>query len=217
MKKLILVLGLGWTCGLLVAQAPQRYSEVQIDLAGKAMAELARLGIETDHGQWLPQYQTFTTVLSASELLAVQRAGFSTKIQIADLQQDYREKRRHPGPVGSRDGNCGPIIPAYPTPANYTYGSMGGYHTHAEMLAVLDEMRTKYPHLITVRKVVSDTILTHEGRSQWYVRISDNADTDEAEKEVLYTGLHHAREPNSMSQLLFLCGICWKITPAIRR
>ncbi len=203
MKKLILLLLLGWYGRLLFAQTSEHYSEVQIDLAGKTMRDLALLGIETDHGQWLPQNHTFTTVLSTTELLAVKQAGFSTKIQIADLQQDYLEKRQHPSPVTDRDGSCSSPAPSYPTPANYTYGSMGGYQTYAEMLAVLDSMHAKYPNLITVRKVVSDTILTHEGRPQWYVKISDNADIDEAEPQVLYTGLHHAREPNSMSQMLF--------------
>jgi len=203
MKKSILLLLFGWYCGLLVAQTPEPYSEVQIDLSGRAMSDLARLGIETDHGQWLPKRNTFTTILSATELLAVQQAGFSTKIQVADVQQDYLERRQQPSAAQDRDGSCGTTIPVYATPANYTYGSMGGYQTYAEMLAVLDDMRAKYPNLITVRKAVSDTILTHEGRPQWYVRISDNADTDEAEPEVLYTALHHAREPNSMAQMLF--------------
>ncbi len=37
----------------------------------------------------------------------------------------------------------------------------------------------------------------------WYVKISDNASVNEAEPQVLYDALHHAREPNSMSQLIF--------------
>ncbi len=203
MKKSIPLLFFGWYCGLLTAQIPEQYSKVRIDLTDKTMSELARLGIETDHGQWLPQSHTFTTILSATELLAVQQAGFSTQIQVADVQQDYLERRQQPSPVQDRDGSCATTTPMYATPANYTYGSMGGYQTYAEILAVLDDMRAKYPNLITVRKVVSDTILTHEGRPLFYVKISDNADTDETEPEVLYTALHHAREPNGMSQLLF--------------
>ena len=203
MNKLLLLLAFGWTCGLLSAQTPERYSEVQIDLHGKTMQALARLGIETDHGEWLPQRQTFTTVLSAAELLAVQQAGFSTQIRVADMQQHYLELRQQPAPVADRNGSCAVDASEYPTPANYTYGSMGGYHTYAEMLAVLDNMRAKFPNLITVRKVVSDSLLTEEGRPQWYVKISDNADTEEAEPEVLYTALHHAREPNSLSQMIF--------------
>lgn len=38
----------------------------------------------------------------------------------------------------------------------------------------------------------------------YWLRISDNATSDETdEPQVLYTALHHAREPNSLSQLIF--------------
>src|SRR5690606_40564789 len=80
---------------------------------------------------------------------------------------------------------------------------MAGYLTYQQMLDVLDDMAAKFPNLITVKAVVSDTNLTWEGRPLWYVKISDNPNTDEPEKEVLYTALHHAREPNSLSQMIF--------------
>ena len=35
------------------------------------------------------------------------------------------------------------------------------------------------------------------------MKISDNPNTDEPEPEVLYTALHHAREPESLSQLIY--------------
>ena len=35
------------------------------------------------------------------------------------------------------------------------------------------------------------------------VKISDNPDVDEAEPEILYTALHHAREPQSMMQMIY--------------
>ena len=63
-------------------------------------------------------------------------------------------------------------------------------------------MYTLYPDLITVRDSI-DTFLTHEGRPVQWVKISDNASTSESEPQVLYTALHHAREPESMTQLIF--------------
>ncbi|GIR22017.1 MAG: hypothetical protein CM15mP36_12240 [Flavobacteriales bacterium] len=44
------------------------------------------------------------------------------------------------------------------------------------------------------------------------VKISDNPNVDEDEPQILYTALHHAREPGSMQQLIFLCGIYLRIT-----
>jgi len=64
-------------------------------------------------------------------------------------------------------------------------------------------VQSTLPIPMSARKSVRDTIETWEGRKLQYVRISDHPDTDEPEPEVLYTALHHAREPNGASQLLF--------------
>lgn len=179
----------------------ERYSRVEIALTGKDIRSLAALGIETDHGKYLPG-RSLTTEISETELKQVQAAGFQVKVLIPDLQQWHREQAKNPA-VTSRNADCVDAAPAYPTPANYTYGSMAGYVTYQQMLDVLADMATKYPNLITQKAIVSDTNLTWEGRPLWYVKISDNANTDEDEKEVLYTALHHAREPNSLSQMIF--------------
>jgi len=186
----------------LFAQQPERYARIRVELGGRPISELAELGIETDHGQYVPD-QFLQTDLSESELKTVQNAGFQTRTIIADVQAAYRaDLQQHP-PVETRGQTCQGVNTAYATPTNYTYGTMGGYLTYQQMLDVLDEMAAKYPQLITQRAAVSDTILTHEGRPMWYVKISDNASVNEAEPQVLYDGLHHAREPNSMSQLIF--------------
>ena len=197
----LLVLSLCLSANLF-AQTPEKYSRVEISLKGKNMTDLARLGIETDHGLHNPG-QSLITEISASDILLVQNAGFQTKIMIDDLKKDYLERLKNPD-VSNRDGLCnsGDVTP-YQLPANYTYGSMGGYHTLSEMMAVLDDMRAKFPNLITARADASDTIETWEGRKIQYVKISDNPDTNEAEPEVLYDALHHAREPNGASQMLF--------------
>ena len=186
----------------LQAQSIEQYSRVEIDLRGKDINLLAALGIETDHGIHIPG-QMLVADLAASELKEVEKAGFVTKIRIQDLKKDYLEKLANPQ-VQLRDASCDGVgVTPYPTPSNYTYGSMGGYHTLNEMMAVLDDMRAKFPHLITARADVSDTISTWEGRKLQFVKISDNPDAEETEPEVLYTALHHSREPNSASQMLF--------------
>ncbi len=203
MKKLFLPLILTFWVVALNAQTQERYARVTISLMGKSINELAALGIETDHGQYLPS-RSLTTELSESELQRVQNAGFQTNVLIPDMVKWHLEQEKNP-PAESRSGNCEDLsgLPTYPTPANYTYGTMAGYHTYQQMLDVLDDMAAKFPNLITPRAVVSDTILTWEGRPLWYVKISDNANVYEGETEVLYTALHHAREPNSLSQMIY--------------
>lgn len=181
--------------------AQERYARVEISLIGKNIADLSKLGIETDHGQFLPG-RSLTTELSEFELSLVQNADFQTKTLISDLVAWNKEQAKNPSVI-SRNSNCNNFAPIYSTPENYTYGTMAGYLTYQQMLDVLDDMAAKFPNLITLKKVVSDTIVTWEGRPLWYVKISDNANTDEDEKEVLYTALHHAREPNSLSQMIF--------------
>ena len=46
--------------------------------------------------------------------------------------------------------------------------------------------------------------MTHENNSIYHVKISDDPNTDDlTEPNVLYTAIHHAREPMSMSQTIF--------------
>ena len=202
MKQFCLQLLLCCCAFALTAQtSPERYARVEISLTGKNIKDLAALGIETDHGKYLPG-RSLTTEISEAELKRVQNAGFQINILIPDLQQWLREQAKNPATT-SRSGGCDDAVSAYPTPANYTYGTMAGYLTYQQMLDVLDDMAAKYPNLITAKAIVSDTNLTWEGRPLLYVKISDNANVDEGEKEVLYTALHHAREPNSLSQMIF--------------
>jgi carboxypeptidase T len=91
-----------------------------------------------------------------------------------------------------------------PVPENalgFGYGSMGGFYTLAEVIQQLDSMHLLYPSLISARDSVGTSV---EGRTIWAVKISDNPGLHEpGEPEVLYTALHHAREPQGMMSLLY--------------
>lgn len=66
-------------------------------------------------------------------------------------------------------------------------------------------MRALYPNLISQRLDASpNNQTTLEGRTIYYVRISDNPDMDEPnEPETLYQSLIHSREAGSLMQLLY--------------
>ncbi|UCF06352.1 MAG: immune inhibitor A [bacterium] len=77
---------------------------------------------------------------------------------------------------------------------------LGLYHTYAETEAMLDSLASLYPGLTHM-----DTLGTSiEGRLIRAIKISDNADTDEEEPEVLIMGCHHARELMSVEIPLLL-------------
>ena len=199
-----------WSSSMISAQvatAPVlKYSLVRVYFSEHhGVQELAALGVECDHGHYA-RGRFLENVFSTDEIEQIRLAGFSFDIPIADMAAYYLAHREETDPAQSRSADCAgasDVLSTWTTPQNYTYGSMGGYHTWAELLVVLDDMRAKFPALITAKTPVSTSLNTQEGRPIYWLRISDNPDQDEPEPEVLYTALHHAREPNGLSQMLF--------------
>lgn len=194
----------------LFAQNQDTYHRVRVRLEGHTIQELSALGVETDHGEFVPQ-RHFTNDFSTTELDRLAEAGFIYEVLIRDVQDFYSDPvRRQAYQDNARGG--GPTCPEtttgsvteYPIPSNFRLGDMAGFYRYQEMLDILDSMRLLYPNLISSRRIVSPSIVSHEGRPIYWLRISDNPDTDETvEQEVLYTALHHAREPNSLTQMVF--------------
>ena len=197
MRILPLIISLLMAAGLSAQQA-EPYAKARVWLTGRRIADLAALGVEADHGTCRPGAY-LENVFSREEIRRIRRAGFRVDILIPDMAVYYAH--RPPVTTSARGISCDNLH-QWETPAQYTYGSMGGYQTLDELYAVLDTMHARYPNLITARMPI-DTFLTEEGRPLYYVILSDHPDQDEGEPEILYTALHHAREPNSMSQLLF--------------
>lgn len=184
------------------AQEPELYHRVKVNTGKSGLSLLAKAGIAVDHGTYKKGVYLITD-LSVSEIEKVKETGLSYTILIRDMSTYYKErneKKSAEKPTGA--GSC-TKCDEYPTPLNFQLGSMGGFFTYAELLNILDSMKSKYPGLITAKQVISPST-TLQGRPLYYVKISDNAETNEStEPQVLYTALHHAREPESLSQLIF--------------
>jgi hypothetical protein len=174
------------------------YSRVKIFTDTKTPAQIFASGIEItekDHGnQW------YMTEISQSDIARLETEGFHCEKTIPDMAKYYTERSAEKTTLTEKDVL---MNQAWPQPVNFSLGSCGGFSTISEMIAQLDLMRTLYPNLISVRHALVDTISTIEGRTVYYVRISDNPDVNETEPEVLYTGMHHAREPIGMQHLLY--------------
>ncbi len=82
----------------------------------------------------------------------------------------------------------------------FGYGSMGGHYTYSETVAQLDTLKLLYPNLVKAKTVIGYSV---ENRPLYMIKISDNPDIDEDEPEVLYTGIHHAREPMGIMAPLY--------------
>jgi carboxypeptidase T len=134
------------------------------------------------------------------EKLANSIKNSGTKITVieSDMQAYYKRMLQNESKNAYPSCTSAQII----DPVNYNTGSMAGYLTYNEMLAELDQMRSLYPNLITVKAPISN-FLTQENRGIQFVKISDNPGTDENEKKILFNAVHHAREPGSMQQLIY--------------
>ncbi len=170
-----------------------RYSQVQIPVATSLeLQRIADLGIAVDHfdGKVGDRISFF---LSASELQQLDKAGISYSITIKDWQAYYAEQQKQ---ETHRSAKISADVPKY-----FRYGSMGGFLTYTEVVQQLDSMTLLFPNLITAKATIGTSI---EGREIYNVKISDNPNTDEpSEPEVLYTALHHAREPEGMMTVIY--------------
>jgi len=127
------------------------------------------------------------------ERAQLESAGIAYRVVIPDLAAFYAARLRAERPLWA--GTSPADAPGF------GFGTMGGYYTWTEMAGKLDEMRTNYPALVTVKQSLG---LSREGRPVWVVMISDHADRqDENEPAALFTGLTHAREPIGMEVVLY--------------
>ena len=185
------------------AQKQERYSRAKIYLDTKThtIKDLSSLGVAVDHGEY-KKNTFFITDFSASELKAIRKAGFKVQILIKDVSKHYREQNKKSAQktTTSTDCNMGPTLDV---PAHFHLGTYGGYFTYAEMLAILDSMQLLYPGLISLRAPI-DTFHSIEGRPIYWVRVSNNPNVDQpAKPQMIYTALHHAREPGSISSTIY--------------
>ncbi|MFN3875408.1 MAG: M14 family zinc carboxypeptidase [Flavobacteriales bacterium] len=183
------------------AQEPADYARARILLhePGHGMARLAELGLALDHGEH-ENGRSFTGDFSRAELELARADGFGVDVLIDDVQAFYRARAHEPAPA-QRGGAaaCNPPD-AWPEPANWQLGSMAGFFTLEEIEGQLDAMRAAFPQLISQKATIGTS---HEGRPIHMVRLSSEADQDLDRPELLYTALHHAREPVSASQLIY--------------
>jgi len=197
MKKTTLFLWLIFLPILLAAQQTN-YSRVKIFLDGKTVGQLFATGIETIQAD--TDNKWFIAEISDREMKKLSENNFHYEVIIPDLESFYTNRIHESSPATTTDRL---LDETWPVPANFSLGTCGGFSTLDQMLAQLDLMRALFPSLISVKQSICDTLTTIEGREIYYVRLSDNPDVNEAEPEVLYTGLHHAREPIGMQHLLY--------------
>jgi PKD repeat protein len=201
------------TCILFIGCIPfsqsQKYSRVKVFANQQELLNLSNLGVPTDHG--MRKKNTFLiSDFSENEIQIMADYGFSYEVQIDDVKAFYKDRLSKPNIGeelkneecdGASGGASGGFDPGEPN--NFNLGSMGGYLTYDEMLDELDAMHDQYPNIITPKTPISN-FQTDEGRPIYHVRMSDNPSVNESgEPNVLYSAIHHAREPMSLMETIF--------------
>ncbi len=190
---------------VLFSQNPELYSRARVWTPGTSITEVAALGICVDHGHYRKGVY-LECDFSQTEIARMQQAGFTVDVLIEDVAAYYAKRGQEPADNHQSSqkaaGNCTVSTSSFPTPLGFGLGSMGGYFTYQEMLTRLDSMSSQFPDLITPKMAI-DTFLTHQGRPIYYMSMTSQANPGLNKPQVLYTAVHHAREPASMSQLLY--------------
>ena len=175
MKKLLIILLITFSFSVDV------YKEIKItNIPNSTIPFLSSIGIDLDHIYKKDDFIQF--VISEYDLAKLNIHNVNYNIIHEDIQSFYESR----------------LIDNYES-RDFDLGSMGGYYTFSEIEEHLDEIANEYSSL--VHKISIGNSL--EGRNIWAIKISDNANIDENEPEVLYTGLHHAREPMSYMNLYY--------------
>lgn len=201
MKKIIAILSLMLMVSAIAFAQDGKYLRVKIQLKNSDISRLAKAGIPMDAGFYNQKGGWYQAEISEADYNKVNELGFSTEVLVTDLEAWYAAQNQGVNLTEIKQHSM--RIPSdYPVPSNFELGSCGGFSTMEECYAHLDNMHALYPDLITLYEPVSD-LTTHEGRSIYYVKISDNPNEAENEPQVLYTGMHHAREPIGMQHLLY--------------
>jgi len=194
MKRLITLVALATIVLYTTAQQTQ-YSRVKITANDQQIIEIAKSGIDITEGI-LEKGEFLIMELSDRELVKIAALELDYDVLIEDVSKFYVDRN-----VGkSTDMNDYKGVSEWEVPENFTFGSMSGHATFDELVVHLDNMYDLFPDLITQKESLGQTA---EGRDLWMVKISDNPTINETEPEVLYTSLHHAREPAGLMTNLF--------------
>jgi len=173
----------------------EQYSKVKVFADETQLAELAKAGINVTEG-FLKKDAFLVSDFSEQELLKIKDSGLNYEILIEDVSKYYAD--RNLGKSTNVKDYKG--LSEWEVPENFEFGSMSGHATYDEVVAHLDNMGDLFPDLITAKESIGQSI---EGRELWMVKVSDNPNVNETEPEILYTAIHHAREPAGVMQMIY--------------
>ncbi|MBN2601748.1 MAG: immune inhibitor A [Candidatus Marinimicrobia bacterium] len=155
-----------------------------------------RSNLAIDHAE-IQSDNSIIVFLNDTEYQSLQDLGYRHKVLIDDWREYYRKRRKMTVP--EKQTQIRKSANKYNV-TGFKFGSMGGFYTYAEIVAELDSMRLKYPHIISIKDSIGHSV---ENRALWAVKISDNPDIAEDEPQVCFDALIHAREGASNATIMY--------------
>ena len=195
------------------SQKNEKFHKVKINYNSTFdLVKLANQGVGIDHGLHKKNH-FFISDFSESEIEKIKSLEIDYEILINDVTKFYNQRNDLKNNFNQNEF-CEEGENSYVTPENYDFkqsDEFGGFYTYNEMLNELDDMHSQFPDIVSVRSEIKDETYsgsphiheTYEGRFLQWIKISDNPNILENEPQILYTALHHAREPASLQQLIY--------------
>ncbi|MCX8057326.1 MAG: M14 family zinc carboxypeptidase [Ignavibacteria bacterium] len=194
MKKVTLFFGVLFILLNLGLAQSNKYAKIKLNLSGISDWEKLLISGVDIHCQLDKKNLDKPEIwVSYDEMNELKKVGLSFEIIISDWENYYKQQKQ-------KDFADEQFYREKFGIQGFHFGSMGGFYTLNEIVAELDSMKLLYPNLITEKVSIGNSI---ENRPIWMVKISDNPDLNENEPQVLYTALHHAREPQGMMTVIY--------------
>jgi hypothetical protein len=175
----------------------QNYKQVQIQLNDISdIEDLYMAGFDFDH-PYFTKDKSVIVFVDEDDYNKLVHSNYSFNVLIDDWQEYYEnlpqlsDQEKQKALLKTKTGF---------NVSGFGYGSMGGFYTLDEVLTELDSMKLLFPDLITSKVSIGSSV---QSRPIYMVKISNNPNVNEEEPEILYTALHHAREPEGMMLLIY--------------
>ncbi len=163
---LLAVLALGaFAAGAMADQPQQQYIKARVEFG--SMKEFEEFMSTPGLDVMYAKPGVGVTIVTDDEQLAdIRSRGYNVVVEVEDMQQFYSSRIRGE--------------------------NFGDFHTYSETEDFLDDLYANYPSIVTEKFSIGTT---GEGNDIWAIKISDNPNVDEPEPEIVFDGVHHAREP----------------------
>lgn len=188
MKTLLLYLFFIASTLQISAQMPV-YHYVRVGLSATLTVQNAETnGVDLESstiktGEWIE------TVLPESTIERLRTQGEKVDILVNDLSAYYQARNAR---------LSAEKVTKIASPEHFKLGSMGGYFLLDEIYKNFEEMQEFYPEAVSEPIEIGNSV---EDRPINAYRFSTSLDDDKP--QVLYTAVHHAREPGSASTLIY--------------